>query len=101
MDVKDESVAEAQEQLLSVGPRLGEDAAVEARRAFGEAALRAADRQAFAAEDVLELPRQAVDGMAFRHCSAPRSGDDFARVFVHRDLVDAADMALVVAERFR
>ena len=67
MDVQDQPVLELQEQVLPVRRGAGERVAVQQRRALGEPALRAGDREPLPGENVPELAGQPVDGMPFRH----------------------------------
>ena len=69
MDVQHHGVVKVQEEVLAVGARTRQVLAVQQGRAGGEPALRAADGQRLAGEDVPELLRQAADGMPFGHYS--------------------------------
>ena len=67
MHVQDEPVVEMQEQVLAVGHRAHEGAAVQQRRAVSEPALRTGNGEALPGKYVRKLAGQPVDRMPFRH----------------------------------
>jgi hypothetical protein len=67
MDMQEHPVVKTEEELLAVRRRFEQFVAVQKRRTRGETALGAGGFQHVAGENILELARQAMDGMPFRH----------------------------------
>jgi hypothetical protein len=67
MDVQENIVVKAQEQLLPVGSSLNHHMTAQKLRTGRESALRTRNFQTPAAKNILELAGQPMDGVPLRH----------------------------------